>query len=291
MQEIIEKYFSISHDASASLIITLITFILGYILTGCFYIISRFFQRKSHRKMFLNNLVSLNKSLKAQEKAFLTTIKSLKFEENNLWNYDKVDFFQLSAIKEMSYKESFNSFFYGFENQISICIGNKLRRKSFNRAWSIFSNTEFWSTKAIADFYSFTEKYNNYGDKRNSVMHELHTMWESLLSVSTTNISDEHYQYLIQLGEIISEFGKIPTAKRVTPYITHRKLILRIRILNRKHFTLPFMREFNDKCLEVSAVYIDMEHLVRHSKAQYKVYYYSFRTFNRSLKKIIQILE
>src|SRR4051812_39128706 len=109
MQKIIEKYFNISHDASASLIITLLTFILGYLITGSVYVLSRYFNRRSNRKMFVSNLVSVARPLKSQENAFLRLIDSMDFMENNVWSYSKVDFFQVSVLRELGYKESFNS--------------------------------------------------------------------------------------------------------------------------------------------------------------------------------------
>src|SRR5690348_10647946 len=113
MQKIVEKFFDISHDASASLIITLGTFILGYLITGLVFLISKYFERKSNRKIFIENLKNLSKSLKRQERAFIDTIKSFDIVKNTPWQYSKVDFFQVSVFKEMSYKENFRSFFLG----------------------------------------------------------------------------------------------------------------------------------------------------------------------------------
>ena len=129
MQEFIEKYFKIGHDASATLIVTLIIFILGYAISAIVYILSRYFNRRSHRKMFINNLLGLNKAIKAQENGFLATLKSMNFEENTFWVYDKVDFFQLSAFREIGYKDSFKSFFYGIENMLPSCTKKKSKTK------------------------------------------------------------------------------------------------------------------------------------------------------------------
>ena len=290
MQEIIEKFFNIGHDASATVIITLLTFILGYFITGVVFVISKYFQRRANRKMFINNLLSLDRAIKSQEKVLNSLLKDIDFVENKLGTYDKVDYFQLMLFREMSYKDCFKSFFHGFENQVSVCIKKPLKRKAFTKVWSILSNIEFWEKKMIDGYYEMFEKYNKFGTARNKALNELRQMWEHLLSVDPNTISQEHRNYLNSLAAIVINFARAPTLKRVGPYFVQRNLVLKIRILNKKYLTLPFTKEFTDKCLEVSSEYIDMEMLVRNTKHQYQLYYYTFREFSRSTKKIIKIL-
>lgn len=291
MQRLIEKYFNISHDASASLIITLLTFILGYLITATVYVLSRYFNRRANRKMFVSTLASLAKTLKAQENSFTTLLESMNFQENTLWSYSKVDFFQILTFQELGYKESYKSFFYGFESFLPSFVNKKLKRKAFNKTWSLLNNMDFWEKKALADFYPLLEKYNTHGDARNNAMNDLRIMWEKLFTVDPATISPTHLDYLKKQDGIIASFAKTPTLKRVGPYFAHRNLILKIRILNKKFRLLPFVREFNDKCMEVSSHYLNMEMLVRNTREQYKVYYHSFREFRRVTQKIIKILD
>jgi len=293
MQKIVEKFFDISHDASASLIITLGTFILGYLITGLVFLISKYFERKSNRKIFIENLKNLSKSLKRQERAFIDTIKSFDIVKNTPWQYSKVDFFQVSVFKEMSYKENFRSFFLGFENQISICISKDLKRRAYNKTWENLNNLQFWSDRAFNDFYPILEKYNQQGDKRNIALNQLRQMWEQLFYIGKTDptkFTAEQFEYVKALDTLIGVFQKIPTNQRVTPFRTHRSLILPIRILNKKYQLLPFVRELNDRAMEVSTHYREMELLLRHTRIQYQEYLYTIRTIQRTNKMIIKIL-
>lgn len=291
MQKVIENFFDIGHDASATVIITLLIFILGYLITGVVFVISKFLQRRANRKMFINNLTSLNKTVEFQEKVLTSLLKNIDFVENKLGVYNKVDYFQLMLFHEMSYKDTFKSFFHGFENQISVCIKKPLKRKAFTKVWSILSNIEFWDKKMIDGYYEMFERYNKFGAARNKAINELRQMWEYLLLVDPNTISQIHKSYLNELALIVKKFSKTPTLKRVGPYFVNRNLVLKIRILNKKYPTLPFVKEFTDKCLEVSSEYIDMELLVRNTKQQYQIYYYTFREWSRSTKKIIKILQ
>jgi hypothetical protein len=295
--QFIEKYFNISHDVSVTLFVTLTIFILGYIIKGIALTISGYLKRTSTRKMFLTTLKSLQKSVSIQDEALGRTIKTINFEKNSQWVYQKVNFFQLLAFKEIGYKESFNCFFHGFENYFAFwrCKDyRELRRKAFNRSWSMFENIEFWSKKAIEDFYKYEQRYNTFGEKRNIEMDKLRKMWESIFSQSIT--SPTHLNYVKELDKITSEYSKIPTIQRVSPYITNRRLILKIRILNRRYFKggltdgLTFIVDINNQCVSVSHEYIDMEYLARNVKDQYEVYKASFYSYKRYITRIVRIL-
>lgn len=293
MQKIIERFFTISHDASASLIITLSTFILGYLITGLVFIINRYFERKSNRKIFIQNLESLDKSLKRQQRAFIDTIKSFDIVKNSPWEYSKVHFFQVTVFKEMSYKESFKSFFLGFENQLSVCTNKTIKRKAYNKTWENLNNIQFWSEKAFNDFNPLLDKYNQHGDRRNVAINQLRQMWEHLFQdckVEREKFTDEEYEYLRKLDKIIGVFQNIPTDQRIKPYTTHRYLVLPIRILNKKYQLTPFIRKLNDITLEASKHYREMELLLRQTRIQYQEYFHLFRAIQKINEMTIKIL-
>lgn len=293
MQKFIEKFFNISHDASASLIITLCTFILGYLITGLVFIISRYFDRKSNRKIFLDNLKSLNKSLQRQQRGFLNSIKSFDIIRNSPWLYAKVDFFQIAVFKEMSYKENFKNFFLGFENQLAICSNKDLRRRAYNKTWENLNNIQFWSDRSFNDFNPLLERYNELGEKRNNALEQLRQLWEKLLhdcKMEPTRFTGEELEFLKSLDKLIGVFQKIPANERVTPYKTHRSLILPIRILNKKYPSLPFIRKFNDIAMDVSHQYREMELMLRHTRKQYQEYYHIFRGIQKTNEMILKIL-
>lgn len=293
MQEIIERIFNISHDASATLIITLAIFILGYIITAIASTTTRYFERKSNRKIFLENLKNLNNPLKRQQRAFLDTINSLNIVTNSPWEYSRVDFFQIPFVREMSYKEGFKSFFFGFENRFAFWRSKKLRRRAYNKTWENLNNIQYWSDRALNDFYPTLEKLNQLGEKRNLALNQLRQMWEQLFLVAKndpTRFNQYEFEYLKQLNKTIAVYQKIPGKQRVFPFTTQRKLILPIRILNRRYQTLPLVREVNDKAYEVSVHYHEMELLVRHTRMQYEEYYHAFRRIQKTTEMIVKIL-
>ena len=290
MQKFIENMFNISNDASATLIITLLTFILGYVITATAFILNKYFERKSNRKIFIEGLKNLCNSLKRQEKALVDTIESLNILANKPWEYSKVDFFQIAVFKEMNYKDNFKSFFLGFENQFTFCTNKHLKRKAYNKTWENLSNIQFWSDRAFNDFNPILEKYNTHGNRRNIAITQLRQMWEKLFQNGPSKLNSREFEYFTKLDRLIFSYQLIPTNQRIRPYATNRLLILPIRILNRKYPSLPFVREINDKAMEVSHQYHEMELLLRHTRNQYQEYYHAFRKINKVNEMIIKIL-
>lgn len=291
MQELIEKYFKISHDASASLIITLLTFTLGYFITAIVYIISQYFKRRIHKKLFINNLYNLSKAAKLQEVSYTNFIQTLNIQENKPWKYNKVDFFHIIHFQELGFKESFIAFFHGFENIFSLHPSKKLKIKAFTKVLSIINSIDYWEKKAMSDFGPILQEYNTIGNARNKAIDELRIIWEALFFDGNIQASQENTEYLRRLHQIITEYADIPTYIRVNPFFTHRNLVLKIRILNRNYPHLNFTRNLNEKCIEVSNCYFDMENLIRNTKLQYKIYNHTFREFRRILPIIIKILD
>lgn len=290
MQQWIEKYFQIGHDAAASVLIALITFIVGYIITALVYGINRFLERRSNRKIFFHSLKGLNKSLKRQEKGFIETIDSLNVVENSPWRYSKVELFQISVFREMGYRDTFKSFFVGFENQLR-CVNRNLKRKAFNKAWENVNITDFWLNKSFEDFYPTLDRYNEFGERRSQAIEKLSRIWISFFEQSrTTPSNDVESQYLKALDAIISNWQKLPTGKRVTPFNVQRSLILKIKILNKKYPYLPLITDFDQIASDASHQYHQMELIVRHFRDQFKEYRRVIRNVYRTNEKILEIL-
>lgn len=293
MQEFIERFFKVSHDVSATIIITLCIFILGYLITALGLVINRYFERKANRKLFLENLKNLNKSLEQQQRVFQNAIKKFDIIENSPWGYYKVDFFQLDVLKEMNYKEYFGSFFLGFENQLSLFTNKNLKRRAYNRVWANKNIIQFITDSVFRDHYANLEKFNQYGEKRNNAVGELRRILDHLFrshKSDSSNFNNEEIGYLRNMDKIMISYYSLPTSQRVMPYKTHRCLILPIRILNKKYKGMPIITDLNELALEASHQYQGMELLLRHMKSQYKEYYHIFRTIQKINLLIIKIL-
>jgi hypothetical protein len=293
IQDYIEYLFNISHDASATLIITLATFLVGYLITATVYIVNKYLERSSNRKIFLDNLRDLTKSVRRQHKGLIDTINSLDIRANTTWEYSKIDFFQIPVFHEMSYKECFKSFFLGVENQMNIFSSRKLKRHAFTKVWENLNNVQYWSERGLDDFRQYLEAYNQYGERRNHSLNELRIMWEDLFQTAQMNpkkLANIEIEYAHHLDKIVSSYQKIPTKKRVGPFTTNRSLILPIRILNKKYHLLPLARTINDKAMEVGTYYNEMEVLLRNLRVQYRIYASAFRSIQKTNEKIIKIL-
>jgi len=315
IQEFIERLFNISHDASATLIITITIFIFGYVFTVVAHLARSFFKRRAIKKVFLDNLNNFNKSIKWQQRNIEKTIESLNIEENTRWEFAGVQFYQISVFKEMTYTESFKAFFLGLENRKGVFVFikrlrylfsrekrllyksstryMKLKSHAFNKLWENLSRVNRFSERTANEFQKHLATYNEHGENRNVAVDELRKLWEDIFSFTKKNqdhMSSREFEFSRQLDFITSQFQKIPTRKRVEPYTTNRKLILPIRILGKKFQDIQNAQIITNKALEAGHHYHEMEMLIRHFLNQYKIYLLEFNSVRRMNEKILKIL-
>jgi hypothetical protein len=315
IQQFIEHFFNISHDASATLIITITIFLFGYVVTIVAHFAKSLFNRRAIKKVFLDNLNNFNKSIKWQQKNIKKTIESLNIIQNTPWEFPGVQFYQISVFKEMTYTESFKAFFLGLENRKGVFVFMKrlrylfcrekrllyknstnfmkLKSHAFNKLWENLSRVNRFSERIANEFQQHLATYNEHGENRNVAINELRRLWEDNFSFTKKNhdyLSSKEFEYTKQLDFIISQFQKIPTRKRVQPYTTNRKLILPIRVLGKKFQDIQNAQIITNKALEAGHHYHEMEMLIRHFRKQYKMYLLEFNSVRRMNEKILKIL-
>jgi hypothetical protein len=288
MQEFIEKLFNIGHDASATIIITILVFVLGYIITGIGRIISNFIRRAAVRKLFLENIKSLNVSIREQERIYKVMADAFYIHKDPSWDTFKVELFQIAVFKEISYKETFQAFFTGIENVFS--CKKKIKRKAFNKLWENVASAELWTNKAFNDFTPTLEKYNSYDTARAEAITTMRKAWEKAFSAGAKGqLPPNELEYYTKMGEITLDYKIIPTQERTKPFVTHRKLVLRMRILSKKYAPIS-NRDLNDAAMEASYQYANMRNILNVVREQYLIYKHLLRSVHKTNDTIISIL-
>lgn len=105
MQEYFKRLFGISADTYATIMITLLIFVIGYVITALALIAKAYFERRSIRLLFVNMLNSIEKRLSAQEKSIKGTIVSLNIESSEPFVFSDTYLYQFSALKELSFRD------------------------------------------------------------------------------------------------------------------------------------------------------------------------------------------
>ncbi len=292
MQRIIQEYFNINGQTAATILISLTVFISGFILNGLVKALAAFSNRRGNRKIFSTALNSLNDSIPRVEIALEETLASIRIDSNELWEINQPTFYQVSIFREMGYKDIFKAYFTGIENSFYfMCKANrnKKRREALNTLYKNISQLEAWSTTDFLNFSQIFVKYNQFGDARNEAVEKLRIYWEDL-TVKLNRQDVLHNQYLDRFFLILKYYKSIPTNERVNPYTTHRKLVLPIRILNKKYAKYIDLRTFTDLALQASHHYVDMERYIRAIKIQIQEFRSHLSEIKSANNYILEIL-
>lgn len=303
MQKIMEKFFNITPDASATLLITLLIFIGGYFVTAVVFLGSKYFKRRANRKLFIESLQTLEKPLNAQAKSFAEFILQLSTDNTNAMILNKVEFFQLPVFKEMSYKETFRSFFTGIENILCSKKKRTLKRRAFNLTWANINSLEVWNQKVDDYFLMYIAKYNEYNQTREESVQKLRQTWNTWFVKSLKRKADPGIhienavqapvlpeQYINELGELTQNVSEILKHHKPTPYLIQLHLVGRIKELNMKYYTLESILDFSNTAMDASRQYDEMLKLINHTKQQFNMYRRMSVRIKRQNRKIIKIL-
>ncbi|MBO6659169.1 MAG: hypothetical protein JJ909_00720 [Roseivirga sp.] len=258
-------------------------FIIGQlaILTSVF--IKKLIERKSTRTLYRQIIKETIKKTKVQEKVFLKNIENLTFENLRLLTQNRIEYYQLEIIKEVGYQKFYSSFFSGLEN-IPRLFNRAKKLKAFIRSWEILNQIEFIRNQGYEKITFMGDKYNQHDLERSKVLKEFRRYTDSLaLKVNGKHFDPLTHQYLDSLFTTIGLWQQTMDRR---PHIVNRKLIVPIRILNRKHQNLNWSSEINDLLIEASYRYENMSHVLKTGRRQYSIYVASSRYFHRTLALI-----
>ena len=198
--------------------------------------------------------------------------------------------YHLELVNQIGYKDTFDSLFSGFENSFNKCCYTKAKTRAFMKIWETLNNIEFWENKAFHDFDSLLNRYNDYNNRRNNALENYRKMIEPIAQQVNAGrgVPERIALYLQALDKINVVWQRCD--KRTTPYVAHKKLVIPMRILNRKFSDLPLANSINDHLLQASFYYDNMYHLLKVYRKQYAIYAASFRYNYRVTERAIRIL-
>ncbi|MCH7514010.1 MAG: hypothetical protein IH947_08740, partial [Bacteroidetes bacterium] len=117
IQSYLQSLLGIDTNTSATIIIALIVFILGFGFTELSKSVSRFRSRRTVRQLFFYLLESLTIQIMKQVGAYEKTAMQFKFKSEKNFTITRATLAQVSKI-DIGYQETFVAFFKGIENFI-----------------------------------------------------------------------------------------------------------------------------------------------------------------------------
>ncbi|HEY6144032.1 MAG TPA: hypothetical protein VIV55_11515 [Flavobacterium sp.] len=289
IQKFIEQLFNIDSNTSATIIITVIVFALGYIFTSLGKIISKYSIRKANRKIFIKNLESLIISLNKRREVIEIQLIHLNIKTFTVVPISKIQFFQISILNSMTYKETFECFFTGFENILYSSKTSKLRSKCFIKVWENMSNIEFWENKMYEQMKPAQDEINRLNEILTKPLTEMRILYTELLSnVNNPAIKPLEKEFLIEVKSIINTWL---TQENIDHgYTVNEFLSKKFISLSSKYEEIQSAKKLKEHSVLASYSYGNIVRVNESIQRSLKDYDTSMRYFIRTTKVLIKTL-
>jgi hypothetical protein len=271
IQLILQVWFNIDPNTSATIIITVIVFILGISIQQFIQLISNLRSRSRTRRVFRNALETHIKQVRRQSSGYLKTSETVKFDSNSPLEVMRATIFSASSFENIGFKETFLAYF-------------------FNKIWESIHSVDRWFIKANEDISYFLENSNRHNEKRNTAADNHRKVIDFLAATyNGKEVEKKLADYLVKLDAIHTQWQNLENATR--PDILHTELIVPTRNLNNQHRDLEIAIRMNDNLLAASMEFQNQRNLVDATKVQFFRYSVSFKMYAMVMEKGMKILK
>jgi hypothetical protein len=290
VQKLFHQLFNVDDNTSATIIITLLVFLLGYLANALVKDIEKYKQRKANRIILLKTLQSLIVSLKKRREGAAEQIPHFTMENLSRVAAVRIQFFQMSILQSMGFKTAFESFFYGVENMVIFPKKRRLKSKAFIKLWENMSNIDFWEGEMHRMLEPGLVEINRINELLAKPLELLRIQYTELFYKFPTGVfNDAEKSFIQQLHIIQTKWNEIPKGYQV--YISNTFLVKPIKTLCDKYEGLSIARELRNIVMDADYYYGNLEVVVENLHLTFVSYQYSLSYFSRSTKAIIRILD
>lgn len=273
LQNTLNNWFGIDNNTSATILITVIIFVIGLSFTEVLKSLNAIIQRKRIRNMCKINFKDLELGIKKQEKAYLKYIESLTFSNRRGFNFSEVEITPIVALQEIGFTKIYESYFTGIEN---IFI-NKNKLRAFKKLWSIIVVIPIWQEKIKSYSNQQLANYNEWNDKRNLSLRKFNKLCDAFIfDKEIDNSPDlELINFVNKIIQIRHEYtlqGDITNPETVENFWVQPMLKL-----NRVENQNPIVHELIDFLLTASHEYKNMVQILEIGKKQTFIFYLNFK--------------
>lgn len=281
----INTVFGIENETSATIVITLIVFILGFLITGIVGAIRRFSQRKVTRNLFISLVEEILKSATRQSKNFHEFTTTLNIENQDSYSLGRYPLNHLDNINNLPFSDFHNAYFNGLEN----IFCKRKRAKAFNMIWKYLSTLKYFESRYPDELVSFINKFNVYENKRNEEIEKWRQILDNLLfETNNKQLPPRLKEYMESLDEIV--FNWQNNSKNTHYHIVQLELVKPLRKLNKDYKDIPYTLHFNTPLLGITQYYNNMVSVLLVYSKIFKSYYYTYRSASKLLSASLNSL-
>lgn len=288
----INDLFGIENEVSAPILITLLVFITGGLITFIYNRIKSYQKRKDIRDIFRVMVIEIIKDCEIREQN--TKIFYEKFTTEHIGNWS----LSISRINYLNtlFELDFNEVFQSFESNInsSFC-GKKIKKIAFHKIYANLDNLRYLEGFIKSDMQDFISDFNRHHNKYKESISKFSDMVDvlrfdfqhSLPLIQGRSVEED---YMIETEQIWQKWLAIDNNKRVHFKSTYDNLIEPTLTLNRKPHGLSFTLEMNKHLMECKTQYIEMDSILERGYLTFKNHNFNYRASRRILTKCMDVL-
>jgi len=289
--EYINEIFGIGNEVSAPILITILVFITGGLLSFIYYIITAYVQRKDLREIYLVMIKNIISDCKIKEKQTKRFFPTLTTEHKGNWSLSFMRINYLNTVFELN----FNEVFKAFESAARFSCSKRLKQKAFHKIYSNLDNVKYFETFIKPDIENFITDFNNHHIKYKDSISKFNQIMDKLRfdlnGIAITKGNSPIEDYAIITDKVWRKWLELDKTERVHYKTTYKMLVEPTLVINRKEFKLPFTLEMNEYLMDCQIQYIEMENILKRAYLTFKNHNNNYRDTSRILTKCIKILD
>lgn len=200
----LKEFFHASYDAIAGVIITLVTFVIGYLVNHFNNVRIAANSRGVYRDMIILNISILLTEVKKQKLGLEAFSPNLTIENRESFILKLSDVPSVKVFSGIGYENSYKAFFTGIEN----FKRKKNRRKEhFNQLWNLVYYFADEQQIITANYVNFTRTAIDLEEQRNMVVGEVGNIIDQIISATAgQTLPSEVVLFCEDLHIIVKDF-------------------------------------------------------------------------------------
>jgi len=194
----LENTFSINDNTSATIIITLTVFILGYIITGLAKSISAYINRIKYRNLFKEMIIEIARCSEIQSDNINKLIGTINIANNGYFNLKKQNINLLNNFNQISFESFYGSYFKGIEN-----LFNRKKIIYFNKTFGLIDALTKNEIQILIELDKCVINFNKHADNWNDSTEKVK------LSIEDLNLYLDGQDVPIYVGEFFQQIDKL----------------------------------------------------------------------------------
>lgn len=283
----LKTIFNIDNNTSATLIVALTVFILGFLFTGLSKSIVAYRYRRNYRKIFKEMINEIILCTKKQSNNLKNLVDTLSIENKNYFKLKKQNINLLNNFSQIPFDTFYSAYFKGFEN---LCKRKKLT--AFNKTFGLTDSLLKNENQIITELNNCINSFNKHADKWNDSSEKVRLNIENIrLALDGKSVLRNIGDFFQAIDQTVYDWEKLNNRSQY--FIAYSQLIkpmLDLYAKNENNDVVRISKMLLDSLMDSEYHYLTMKRTLGFYRELFTKFEYQYKYTSRLLNKINLIL-